>query len=254
MPHAEQCEINGTEYCSTENGQKTDVPVPGSHASTELCTFSHPSPDGERPVIEQVEDFVLQKGASFSEHGYGMHGFGRPVTGHKPGQGRIAVGHLDWKGQVTDVLEKTQEHGDVVILEITFPNHQVNDIQSSCQRTRRDGHDLKQGDDADADAVGLSTGHLGVQQHEDNGHDERDHLGNRKRAEMNGQALEVLLDERLIDLGEDDRSILIAQEMIFLPLLDHIPQPLLPQFAIEIKTHGTEQEMVQPILCIGAIR
>ena len=44
-----------------------------------------------------------------------MDGLGRPVAGHEPGQLRVAVGHLDRKRQVADILEEAEEDRDVVV-------------------------------------------------------------------------------------------------------------------------------------------
>ena len=79
---------------------------------------------------------MFQQGARFSEYGYHVNRFRGPVSGHETSQRGIAVGHLDGKGQVPDILEKTQGKRDLVIPDIPLTDHQGQHIESPHQGSR----------------------------------------------------------------------------------------------------------------------
>ena len=146
------------------------------------------------------------------------------------------IRHLNRKGQVPDVLEEAQEHGNVVILEVPLLDHQVEHIQPANQRPGRDGDYLEgyqnQKHFVPCFAPGELVGHFVPNRH-DHGHDLRD----RQRADVDSHAHQVLLDERFLDPREDALGVGVGQHVLPLPLGDHIPQPLLAQVGVEEQPH-----------------
>ncbi len=66
-----------------------------------------------------------------------------PAASHETGEIRVAVGHLDGKGQITDVFEEAYKESNIIILKISFSDNQEGNIQSPDDRTRGNWDNLK---------------------------------------------------------------------------------------------------------------
>ena len=106
-------------------------------------------------VEEQIEHAVFQQRPVFAEDGDHAGRARRPVAGHEPRQDGVSIGHLDRKRQVPDVLEERQEHGDVVVLQVSFADHQVQHIQAADKRPGGNRYDLDGGNEGQRDTPDL---------------------------------------------------------------------------------------------------
>ena len=76
---------------------------------------------------------MFQEGSPFAENRNNVYRVGCPVSSHEAGQGGITVGHLDGKGQVPYVLEKSQKNCNVIILEIALFHHKIDYVKPADQ-------------------------------------------------------------------------------------------------------------------------
>ncbi len=107
------------------------VPVTLFYAGPHLSPLLHTTPYGQGPVVEEIEHFAFEQGSSLSEHRYHMHCFGCPVYGHEPRKRRVAIGHLDRKRQVSDILEEPEKYRDMIVLEVSLPDHEAQYVKPS---------------------------------------------------------------------------------------------------------------------------
>lgn len=73
----------------------------------------------------------------------------------------------------------------------------------------------------------------------------RDDLGHRNRTHMDSKTFQVLLDERLFDLGVDVCGFCAGQHAILLSLSYGLLQPFLSGFSFEVKPQGLGKDVVQ---------
>ena len=197
---------------------------------------------------------MLEPGALFAEDGHLVDGFVGPMAGHEPGQVGIPVGHLDGEGQVAEHFEKAHAEGDIVVLEFSFLDHQTENVEAADQRARRDREKIQPGDDDPGPDRGFRPRKLRVGQDVDDGRDEKDSFRNEERRRVDGQALEVFLDVRLLDLAVDPFGFGRRQHAVLLALADHPDQPALPLGRTEEQPDRRDEHRPDPLLEIRLVR
>ena len=150
-------------------------------------------------------------------------------------------------------LKIAEGESELIVLEVALADHERGRVDPPGDRARRDRDDLKEPEDHARGQARLLPGQFRMEADIEEGHDQGDDVRRRHQEKVDGQALQVLLDERLLDLGDDAAGLLAAEHAVAFAGRDHVPEPFLSLLGPEIEPDGLDEHGPQPGLEISLV-